>query len=281
MNALDFLFERDGKYGFDNLGRWNATDTKLRDSFAKDHKLKSDEYIDTRTGLITCTRCHKPRQHFIDRFFGWMYLNCQCQDEADEISRRKEKLRDKAASIREIAFEDYPIGLRYTFGNLKSGFSPNAENFAHKYVADFDIYKSDGMGITFWSDVGRGKTYIATAIMHEIIDTYGKLVRFVRAADLVKASKFEDKMFERYKNCSLIVLDDVGAEDDKGIDVLKRFLDYAEAYVIPLIVTSNLNFGDTARIESTEYRRIADRIAAHTIMMNVRGDNFRKEKNNV
>lgn len=110
---------------------------------------------------------------------------------------------------------------------------------------------------------GVGKTHIALAVAWEWFDDDFAVV-FSRVDDLLDDLRqgYDDNTYhqklERIRRCSLLVLDDLGAEHAKDWagEKIDRIVDWRYIARMPLVVTTNAKSGDLAP-------RVASRLADH------------------
>jgi len=119
---------------------------------------------------------------------------------------------------------------------------------------------------------GGGKTHLALAIAWEWFDD-GFPVVFSRVDDLLDELRrgYEDGSYqqklEHIRRCSLLVLDDLGAEHAKGWarEKIDRIVDWRYIARMPLVVTTNAKSEDLAK-------RVASRLADHSCSVVVQVD---------
>lgn len=282
FGKTNFSLEGSRRFIYDPLGRWKDTEEHrmwFSNKYVEAGRLQDDECVEN--GFIKCKDCHGLRQYFIDRFFGWMHCDCPCLSMIHKNEHKKQKIRARAAAYREEAFADYPIGKKYTFFNDDTASSLSSK-YARKYTAKFDEERESGRGVLFWGEAGTGKTYIATAIMNDLIDR-GYMVRFIRTSEMVRAMNnfvTSPTALDKYKSCAAVILDDLGAEDGKpqNLDAITRFLDFTEAHNIPMIVTTNLSQESFTSPSETAFRRVADRIVGRCDLIQLRGTSRRQQR---
>ncbi len=112
-------------------------------------------------------------------------------------------------------------------------------------------YADDPRGwIVFEGAVGCGKTHLAVAIANQRLEQSGQQVIFVTAPDLLdflrmtfdpRGEATYDDYFERIRNVSLLLLDDLGVENPSAWAKEKLFqlLNYRHVNKLPTIITTN------------------------------------------
>ena len=109
--------------------------------------------------------------------------------------------------------------------------------------------------IVFEGKVGCGKTHLAVAIANERLEQYGHQVIFVTAPDLLdflrigihsQSDASYDDYFERVRNVSLLVLDDLGVENPSpwAKEKLFQLLNYRHVHRLPTVITTQSPFDE-------------------------------------
>lgn len=87
------------------------------------------------------------------------------------------------------------------------------KDMVSRFLFNLDMNIREAVGLYLWSATpGSGKTFLACLIGNELIKR-GMQVKFITVNDYIQAHRNGDS--QRYKDCSVLILDDVGAEDDK------------------------------------------------------------------
>lgn len=122
------------------------------------------------------------------------------------------------------------------------------------FVRDYLKFTSDGSGLYICSEtMGSGKTMLACCIANEIIERYNTVVKFVNIVDYI-AKRGEETT--PYLDCSLLILDDYGAQSTKQEwvnEIVFRLVDYRHRKHKPTIFTSNLPLRMTDRATARIY----------------------------
>ena len=134
---------------------------------------------------------------------------------------------------------------------------------AEAFVGRFPDFEARSMGLYIFSRTrGSGKSFLASALVNEIIRRYAAGTRFVSCADLLTFAqrRREDggDPLEELLSVRLLVLDDLGVKRTGEAwlsDVLFRITDTRSREGRVTVFTSNLPFGE---LEFDD--RIADRI---------------------
>ena len=114
--------------------------------------------------------------------------------------------------------------------------------------------KKEGQGIYFWGDVGRGKTYVASALLRNFI-LRGKTAKGACLKDIIEQLRAtfssnhesEKDIYQRYIRTDLLFIDDIGTakngnlESDYNQEVLLKLIGRRADQKKMTIVTSNLS----------------------------------------
>lgn len=134
----------------------------------------------------------------------------------------------------------------------------------NNYIAHFFDYQKSGNGLYVYSKTkGSGKTMISCALANEIIKRYDISFKFTNIPDyleFVTGKSEQDKETVRaIRECTLLVLDDIGIEPKKDWvqEVIYSLVNFRYTRHLPTIYTSNCKIYDLP-VDS----RISDRINA-------------------
>jgi len=126
------------------------------------------------------------------------------------------RCRCQSPDYRERLFRAARIPPRYQHCNLANYDMGDSE--AQKILDDF--LKIDGRGLLFTGAVGVGKTHLAVALLHELIERYqvrglfyqfGALLRQIQDSYNPVSQTSEMKVLEPVFNADVLVLDELGA----------------------------------------------------------------------
>jgi DNA replication protein DnaC len=156
---------------------------------------------------------------------------------------------------RELVFDDMlrmRIPRRYwdiTANQVSRDGDPSAHDVLVKYLAKMTQMVTDGVGLLFWGDNGRGKTCAAVLIAKEA-RRCGFSVLFVESASLkqsvINNERFDDvSVWDRARDVEVLVLDDLGkgVQDTTGFGarLLDELLRHRCANKLVTIITTNMN----------------------------------------
>ena len=242
------------------------------------------EYI--QDGHAYCKKCNERKDGKSMEVFGRVMVfrqKCSCDIEKEQ----KEKEWNHKMEIMGLKKECFPSMTQWeqTFDNY-IGNETKAYTIAKNYAKDFEAMKKDNVGLVFIGTVGSGKTFLASAIANELIETKQirvKLRNFAQIINDLQKGGFDLDRNEYIRNLvsvPLLILDDLGIERDTTYAkeqvyqiVNSRYLEHK-----PTIFTTNLSLENiTSSSESMEYQRIYSRILEMCIPVMVVESDFRKK----
>lgn len=242
------------------------------------------EYI--QDGHAYCKKCNERKDGKVMEVFGRVMVfrqKCSCDIEKEQ----KEKEWNHKMEIMGLKKECFSSTTQWeqTFDNY-IGNETKAYTIAKNYAKDFEAMKKDNVGLVFIGTVGSGKTFLASAIANELIETKQirvKLRNFAQVINDLQKGGFDLDRNEYIRNLvsvPLLILDDLGIERDTTYAkeqvyqiVNSRYLEHK-----PTIFTTNLSLENiTSSSESMEYQRIYSRILEMCIPVMVVESDFRKK----
>ena len=242
--------------------------------------------------LLVCGVCGQPKEMWLtlkgdeDKPPLRVRVLCRCQQEkldAEEAyaatQRRKMRNEETLGLLREIGAA---LPISYDFGMYDGG---SEKNFGQaKYYADhFDRMLSENIGLLFYGNTGRGKTFYSEAIARSVIDK-GYLAVYTRIPNLAEAMKSNDGrdrawLLRVIERCDLLVLDDLGAERDTAwmLEQAELIIDTRYKSKRPVIVTTNLDPRDLISAEDLARKRPYERIMEMCRPVEIVGENRRTQ----
>lgn len=222
-----------------------------------------------------CVYCGKELEQLSFELCGQIrytpcYKDCDCEAAQKEINRLKEEKLEKEkceaeaqrqkealeAETRRVnrmkkLFENSGMSKRALISKFEN-YQPNmyngkAVNSCLEYVKNFDnLPEKNGLFIA--GPCGVGKSHLAYAIANALIEQ-GKTVICMTMIELLMkiknsfqlATQSEAEILDIYKNCSLLIIDDLGKEKvtEWTLQMIYSIIDSRYTNLMPIIVTTN------------------------------------------
>ncbi|MBD5130237.1 MAG: ATP-binding protein [Ruminococcaceae bacterium] len=132
-----------------------------------------------------------------------------------------------------------------------------------------DEFNGRGYGLFMMGNTGLGKTHLSLAIANELIQKgycviYGSVPELLRRLDKEQFKNAEGDTMELVTNCELLILDDLGAENntDRYTSLLYEMINARQSRSMPMIINTNL---ETEQVKA----RYQDRLWSRLFSMNV------------
>ena len=115
------------------------------------------------------------------------------------------------ADISKFKFDSYSVDMS------------KIQRLALSFFEQFPKWQNSGKGLYLWSKTpGSGKTFLACCIAKSVMIKYDLQMRFITAPDYISAvgdsykrERGELDQSQIYRECPVLVLDDIGAQADK------------------------------------------------------------------
>lgn len=212
-----------------------------------------------------------------------MHRQCRCQREkaaAEEASRLKQDTMRKVDNL----YRQGLIGEQHrdcTF-EVDDGQDREAGRMCRMYAEKWTQMQADNQGLLMWGEVGGGKTFYAACIANALVDK-GVMAVMTGLSGLTakmteNKGEYRGKVLDMVKNVPLLVLDDVGTErsTEYANELVYEVVNQRYMAKKPLIVTTNLSVQTLRNPESTDKRRIYDRLTEMCAPLRVIGPGRRQ-----
>lgn len=238
-------------------------------------------------GLLYCGKCNTAKQVAITLAGKTRVVTCLCHCEAEEEERKTELLKAKEEKSRieelrkeRIQDQDY---RNWTFENDDQS-DPKMTAKARKYVEEWEEMYADNISLYLWGDTGRGKSYFAAMIANALFDKGVPILMtdLGRIIAEMNANYGENKLktLDGLKKYKLLVLDDLGVERESEYMMEQVYTVINARYKDgqPVIITSNIPWGELGDPKNMQYKRIYERIMEMCVPIKFDGENKRRKK---
>lgn len=141
---------------------------------------------------------------------------------ARKCPRCSGKLRNEDFTRVPPEFRDADLG-KFNFEAYSSANMEKIKKLAMSIVNDFKKWEAAGKGLYLWSKTpGSGKTFLSCCIAKSIMIKYDLQMRFTTAPDYISAvgdsykrERGEQDESEVFRNCKILIMDDIGAQQGK------------------------------------------------------------------
>lgn len=212
-----------------------------------------------------------------------------------ELLKQKKAMKAEAERIAQITklFEDSGMSKRALISKFEN-YQPNMYNgeavrSCLDFVKNFDnLPKKNGLFIA--GPCGVGKSHLVYAIANSLIEQ-GKSVICMTMIDLLMKirnsfkteAQAEEQIIDLYKNCSLLIIDDLGKEKptEWTLQMIYSIIDGRYTNMMPIIVTTNYTAGELVQKfkigdDKATATAIVDRLLEMCQFIPLEGDSQRK-----
>lgn len=270
----------------------NGTDNGIKKVFSNLINIdnsKPNDYYDEENFLI-CGNCNTRKQTEVDLSFLGLGVKrvgclCVCAKEKEEEEKRRAREMERYNHIKRLKDEGI-ADPQYLKASIEkdNGNNPKMSKAVIRYTNKWTDMLEENMGILFYGDVGRGKTFYAGCIANRLIEK-GVPVLMTNISALITAithdfERGKVNILKRVSCVDLLVLDDLGVERDTAYSAekLQEIIDTRYRSGKPLIVTTNLTPEELKNPTDLRYKRVYDRILEMCYPILVEGTSRRQEK---
>lgn len=243
---------------------------------------------------LHCEKCGEPIYAQINDLILPKNCKCrreyikQCQEEEEQEKVREQQRRlDK---IKEFSMMDEQF-YSCTFENYKvDKDNEKLYKFALKYCDHWEQMLEENIGVMFLGSQGIGKSYTSFAIANRLMSQFVPVIAIstIGLLERIKMTykKFGDEgeteILNQLSNAKLLILDDLGAENDTAWvkEKLYEIIDNRDRQGKPLIVTTNLTKDQLqSKLTGTDgVNRTYDRLIKMCQPIEVKGSSKRIEE---
>ena len=256
---------------------------------AREHNSDPENEYVGEDGLIYCKKCRTRKQMRVElkgdsneALVITPYVPCKCRRaeiDKEEAERKERERQERLARMKRVS----GIPSLYESASFDT-FQKNASNssifrMAKNYADKFDKMLELGKGLLMHGTVGTGKTYTAACIGNALLNA-GYSVFMTSTYEMLRLRKDDDESqySDRLLGCSLLIIDDLGAErtTDFGRERVFAYVDGRCSTGKPMILTTNLDFQKMLKPETQEESRIYDRILKRCFPIAFIGESWRR-----
>lgn len=179
---------------------------------------------------------------------------CKCEEKEYKKMKKQEEINEKIHKLNRLKKHSL-MGEHFegcTFENFEVDSSNKSYfNIAKKYTEKFKEVEKENLGLIFFGKPGTGKTYLAFCIANELISRMEPVIAIssIGLLNRIKETykKFgnegEVEIINSLKNASLLILDDLGAENNTpwAKEKIYEIIDSRYRDGKPIIITTNLS----------------------------------------
>ena len=211
-----------------------------------------------------------------EQWSGAQYLATLCEQELHERYSRRIARFTKESRL--------PLGK--TLGTFNFDYVSNINVEEINTLAKNKDWVDQAMNVLFFGPSGVGKSHLAAAIGHALIENsirvkYFTATALVQQMQLARQELRLEQFFAKLDKYSAIVLDDLGYVKKTDAETHVLFELIAHRYETgSLIITSNQPFGEWNKIFTDTSMTVAaiDRVVHHSMIFDVDADSYRKRQ---
>ncbi|ABR48278.1 AAA ATPase [Alkaliphilus metalliredigens QYMF] len=183
-----------------------------------------------------------------------VHVRCQCKSEIYEQERKDERQKQQQHRLERLrSYSLMDEKFRHcTFENWnRTKENEKLYRLGKKYCDEWSRLKSENVGLLLWGPPGTGKTYLSSCIANTLLEELIPVIAIssIGILNRIKSTygsygqEGEVEIINSMKNAALLVLDDLGAENNTewSQEKLYEMIDSRYRLEKPMIVTTNLS----------------------------------------
>lgn len=240
--------------------------------------------------LRICSKCGGPIQKVVVLFGKERIVPivCSCTKQEMEEKQQLEINNEKQERLKRL-FTSSLIDKKFiteTFENwdFNKG-SKQMYNIGEKYCKNFNKAKEEGLGLLLHGTPGNGKTYLSNCIANKLLNSYVPVISVSINALLQRIQRTynswgkeaEDGILQSLANADLLVIDDLGSENDTDWSRSRVYniIDSRYRNGLPLIVSTNKSIKE---LKDIYHERTIDRLLEMCTPLEHNGQSIRAIK---
>lgn len=242
---------------------------------------KGNVYTDEE-GKAYCKKCNSLLTHPAGLNGLSIFGVCnKCNDVGEQAKEQEEQRRKKIAKAKNnCGFSQR--AMNQTFSNDDNSNAELSNKLQNNYIKNFATYKRKGTGVLLYGGTGTGKTFLANAVLHKLIENgyKAKAIKIMRHFNGFITAKYKQEYIDELLNYDIVFIDDLGAErnSDSMIEFVYNIIDTLYEAEIPIICTTNFSLKVFQEADtSTNCGRIYSRILGSCIPLEVNKKNKRND----
>lgn len=244
--------------------------------------INKDDYI--KDGLLSCGKCHKPKQCKVKlgKKIIKPYIDCDCEKAKKENKKKalsETEFKAKSKENKRLCFGSADFSDK-TFKN-DNGNNPYVSSVAKKYVENFEEFKSSAKGLIFFGDCSSGKTFFAACIVNALLDNGYRCImtNFPKIINQMLHTKDVQGVINQLIKYDLIVLDDLGVEPKTEFATAQVYnvVDSLDRAKKTMVITTNYTSDEIKNPVALSDKRLMERIKKCCFPVEVKGSNQREK----
>ncbi len=217
--------------------------------------LHSTKTSELQSDIEICTKCGSKKELVINISGETRKVPCLCKCESEKRDKLQKIEEQRQKIIRLEKLRSYSLmGKQFescTFENFQiSNQNKGMYKLGKNYCKNWTEMKEKNMGLLLYGPPGTGKTFLAFCIANELLNNTVPVVAISSIGLLNKIKETyrsfgregEAEVINNLKNASLLILDDLGAENntDWAKEKIYEIIDSRYRDKKPCIITTNL-----------------------------------------